>query len=174
MISQLFFEDYIFFAALSLLSVLSGLLVKLSMSALGASRAEKNLFMFDELIGHLLIRKNSLQTFIRISLWNMMVSSIVIISGAVTFGALPLVWAFLNLGLFSPDLNLFRAYLYPWVEEAASILSVALGTWIGQNLYAFPSGFPIFVWMVIIIFGLYLVSSLLETLKIHNVRILNS
>ncbi|HIE19312.1 TPA: hypothetical protein EYP75_06260 [Candidatus Bathyarchaeota archaeon] len=169
MISQPFFEEYMFFVALTLLSVFSGLLIRLSMLALRASALQKRVFVLDELIGHLLIRKNSLQTFIRISLWNMMVSSLVIISGAVTFGVLPLIWAFLNLGLFFPDLNLFRAYLYPWVEEAANILSTALGIWIGRNLYAFPIEFPFFLWTVIIIFGLYMASSLLETLKIHNV-----
>jgi len=165
--SQPFFEEYLFFIALTLLSVLSGLLIRFLTSALGTAKTEKHIFMLDELIGQLLLRKGFLQTFIRIYLWNTLVSSIVICSGAITLGVFPLVWAFLNLGLFSPDVDLFRIHLYPWIEEATNILSAALGAWTGQNLYAFPSALPFFAWTSISIFGFYMVSALLETFKIH-------
>jgi len=167
MSGQSFFEEYLFFIALTLLSISSGLLIRFLASALGIAKMQKSVFMLDELIGQILLRKSFLQTFTRIYLWNVLISSIVICSGIITLGVLPLVWAFLNLGLFFPDIDLFRLHLYPWIEEAANILSAALGAWIGQNLHAFPSAFPFFAWTAISLFGLYMVSALLETFKIH-------
>jgi len=168
MISQSFFEEYLFFIALTLISVLSGLAVRLLTSALGIAKLQKRVFVIDELIGQLLLRKGFLQTFTRIYLWNILVSSIIICSGAITLGVLPLVWAFLNLGLFFPDVDLFKLYLHPWLEEATNILSAALGVWIGQDLHEFPAVFPVFAWAIMGIFGLYMVSALLETFKIHH------
>jgi len=167
MSGQLFFEEYLFFIALTLLSVFSGLLIRFLASALGIAKLQKRVFILDELIGQFLLRKSFLQIFTRIYLWNVLISSIVICSGIITLGVLPLVWAFLNLGLFFPDVDLFRHYLYPWIEEATNIFSAALGAWIGQNLHAFPSAFPFFVCTAISISGLYMVSALLETFKIN-------
>jgi len=168
MIGQSFFEEYLFFIALTLISVLSGLIIRLLTLALGITKMQKCVFVIEELIGQILLRKGVLQTFTRIYLWNILVSSIVICSGAITFGVFPLVWAFLNLGLFLPDVVIFRLYLHPWIEEAANILSAALGVWIGQNLHEFPGVFPVFAWTAMSIFGLYMVSALLETFKIHH------
>jgi len=168
MSGQLFFEEYLFFIALTLLSVFSGLLTRFLASALGIAKLQKRVFILDELIGQFLLRKSFLQTFTRIYLWNILISSIVICSGAITLGVFPLIWAFLNLGLFFPDVDLFRLHLYPWIEEATNILSAALGAWVGQNLHVFPSAFPFFAWAVISISGLYMVSAILETFKIYH------
>jgi len=168
MFGQPFIEEYLVFVALTLLLVLSGLAIKLLTSVLGIMRMQRHAFVLDELIGQLLHRRDFLQTFIRICAWNIMISSIIFCSGALTLGVLPLVWAFINLGLFFPDANLFRLHLYLWIEETANILSVALGIWIGQNLYALSENFQIFVWTSMSIFSLYVVSSLLETFEIHN------
>jgi len=168
MTGQSFFEGYLFFIALTLISVLSGLALKLLTLALGIEKLQKRVLVIDEVIGQLLLREGFLQTFTRICLWNILVSFIIIFSGAITVGVLPIVWAFLNLGLFSPDMGLFKIHLHPWIEEAANILSVALGAWIGQNLNEFPTVFPVFAGMIISIFGLYAFSALLETLKIHH------
>jgi len=171
MINPSFLEEYIFFIFLVLISVSSGLLIRLLTSFLGISTSGKRIFSSDEVIGQILIREKPLQTFIRIYLWNMTISFIVIISGAVTFGVLPLVWAFLNLGFLFPDLNLFRFYLSPWIEESANILSAALGIWVGYNLHAFPQEYLSLLWIAISLSGLYVVSALMETFEIHESRI---
>ena len=167
MIRQPSFGEFPFFAALALLLVLSGLLIRF-LASLASMELRKHAFVLDELTSQLLPRKNFLQTFARICVWNVLVSLIVICSGAITLGILPMVWAFFNLGLFFPDVNLFKLYLYPWIEEAANILSVALGIWIGQTLYVFSGSFPIFAWITIIISSLYVISALLEAFEIHQ------
>jgi len=167
MIIQSFFEEYLFFIALTFILVLSGLTARFLILALGFAKLQKGVFVIDELTGHLLVRKGFLQTFIRIGTWNILVSSIVICSGIISLGTLPLVWAFLNLGLFFLDPVLFKRYLYPWIEETANILSAALGAWMGQNLHEFLNVLPVFVWTFTSIFILYMISALLETLKIH-------
>jgi len=169
MIEQAFFEEFPFFIALAVLSVFSGLAIKLSASALGFTALQEHALILDELAGQILSRKNPLETFTRICIWNIIISSIVISSGAITFGVLPAVWAFLNLGLFFPDLSLFKLYVHPWVEEAANILSVALGIWTGQNLHILLSSLSVFAWLVASIFGLYILSALLETSETHDV-----
>jgi len=170
MIGQSFFKDFSFFIVLACLSVLSGLAVKLLASALGVATPQRRAFVLDELIGQILYRSSFLKTFVRLCVWNVAISFIVICSGAISLGVLPAVWAFLNLGLFFPDIEIFKLYVYPWVEEAANILSVALGIWIGQNLYTFLSRFSVFAWAVTGIFGLYMISALLETYEIHKFK----
>jgi len=169
MIEQTFLEGFPFFTALAALSVFSGLAIRLSASALGLATLQKDAVVLDEIAGQILSRKSPLKTFIRICVWNIMISSIVISSGAITLGVLPAVWAFLNLGLFFPYLSLFKLYLYPWIEEAANILSVAFGIWAGQNLHIFLSGLSVSALAVISIFGLYIISALLETYEIYRV-----
>ena len=160
MTGQIFFEDYVLSIALTALAIISGLTVKLLMSPL---RVRMNhTVIYDELIGLMLIRRKLLHTFIGILMWNLMVS------GALTFGILPLVWAFLNLGLSSPCFRLFRMYLHLWVEEVANMLSVTLGVWAGLNLQVLMSIASPFMWILAVTLGLYTLSALLETLKIHK------
>jgi len=168
MIEQSFFKDFPFFIILAVLSVLSGLAIKLLASALGITKLQRHALLLDELIGQILSRKSFLKTFIRICVWNIAISFIIICSGAISLGVLSAVWAFLNLGLFFPNIKLFRLYVYPWLEEAANILSTALGIWIGQNLHTFLSRFPFFAWIVTGISGLYMISALLETYEMHK------
>ena len=166
MTRQIFFGDYILSIVLTALAIMSGLTVKLLMPPLRAGMRQTAIY--DELIGLMLIRRRPLHTFIRILIWNLMVSSLIIVSGALTLGTLPLVWAFLNLGLSFPCLRLFRAYLHLWVEESANMLSVTLGVWAGLNLQVLMNATSRFMWILAIILGLYTVSALLETLKIHE------
>ena len=166
MTGQIFFEDYVLSIALTALAIISGLIVKLLMSPLRVGM--RRTAIYDELIGLMLIRRRLLHTFIRILIWNLMVSSLIIVSGALTFGILPLIWAFLNLGLSFPCLRLFRAYLHLWVEEAANMLSVTLGVWAGLNLQVLMRAASPFIWILAVILGLYTLSALLETLKIHE------
>jgi len=166
MTGQIFLGDYVLSIALTALAIISGLTVKLLMSPL---RVRMNhTVIYDELIGLMLIRRKLLHTFIGILMWNLMVSSIVMVSGALTFGILPLVWAFLNLGLSSPCFRLFRMYLHLWVEEVANMLSVTLGVWAGLNLQVLVSIASPFMWILAVTLGLYTLSALLETLKIHK------
>ena len=166
MTGQIFSGDYILSITLTALAIMLGLTVKLLMPPLkGGMRWTAT---YDELIGLMLIRRRPLRTFIRILIWNLMVSSLIIVSGALTFGILPLVWAFLNLGLSFPCLRLFRAYLHLWVEEAANMLSVTLGVWAGLNLQVLIRVASPFMWILTVIFSLYTFSALLETLKIHE------
>jgi len=46
----------------------------------------RQMAIYDELIGLMLILRRLLHTFIRILIWNLMASSTVIVSGALTFG----------------------------------------------------------------------------------------
>ena len=166
MTGQIFFEDYVLSIALTALAIISGLIVKLLMSPLRVGM--RRTAIYDELIGLMLIRRRLLHTFIRILIWNLMVSSLIIVSGALTLGILPLVWAFLNLGLSFPCLRLFRAYLHLWAEETANMLSVILGVWVGLNFQILMGAISQFMWMLTITFGLYALSALLETIKIHG------
>ena len=166
MTGQIFFGDYILSIVLTALAIISGLTVKLLMPPLKVGM--RRTAIYDELIGLMLIRRRLLHTFIRILIWNLMVSSLIIVSGALTFGILPLVWAFLNLGLSFPCLRLFRAHLHLWVEETANMLSVTLGVWAGLNLQALIRAASPFMWIFAVILGLYTISALLESLKIHE------
>ena len=166
MTGQIFSGDYILSIVLTALTIISGLTVKLLMPPLKVGM--RRTAIYDELIGLMLIRRRLLHTFIRILIWNLMVSSLIIVSGALTFGILPLVWAFLNLGLSFPCLRLFRAHLHLWVEEIANMLSVTLGVWAGLNLQALMRAASPFMWILAVILGLYTISALLESLKIHE------
>ena len=166
MTGQIFFGDYILSIVLTALAIISGLTVKLLMPPLKVGM--RRMAIYDELIGLMLIRRRLPHTFIRILIWNLMVSSLIIVSGALTFGILPLVWAFLNLGLSFPCLRLFRAHLHLWVEETANMLSVTLGVWAGLNLQALIRAASPFMWIFAVILGLYTISALLESLKIHE------
>ncbi len=168
MIDQSLLEEFTFSITLAVLSILSGLAIKLLASSLGLTTLQKHALILDEIVGQILSRKSFLKTFTRICVWNSMVSSVIICSGAITLGVLPAVWAFLNLGLFFSGLGLFKLYAYPWVEEAANILSVAFGIWIGRNPCIFLSNLPIFAWIFTGIFGLYIISALLETYEMHK------
>ncbi|RLI44061.1 hypothetical protein DRO64_04650 [Candidatus Bathyarchaeota archaeon] len=162
----IFSGGYILPIALTSLAIISGLTVKLLMPSLGIRMRRTD--TYEELIGLMLIRRRLPNTFIRILTWNLMVSFLVIISGALTFGTLPLVWAFLNLGLSFPCLRLFRVYLHLWAEETANMLSVILGVWVGLNFQILMGAISQFMWMLTITFGLYALSALLETIKIHG------
>ena len=166
MTGQIFFGDFILSIILTALAIISGLTVKLLMPPLRVGMRRTDIY--DELIGLMLIRRRLLHTFIRILIWNLMVSSLIIVSGALTLGILPLVWAFLNLGLSFPCLRLFRAYLHLWVEETANMLSVTLGVWAGLNLQALMRAASPSMWILAVILGLYTISALLESLKIHE------
>ncbi|RLI44152.1 hypothetical protein DRO64_04485 [Candidatus Bathyarchaeota archaeon] len=106
MIVQIFFGDYVLSIALTALAIISGLTVKLLMSPLRAGMNQT--VIYKGLIGLMLIRRKLLHAFIGIRIWNLMVSSIVMVSGALTFGILPLAWAFLNLGLSFPCFRSFK------------------------------------------------------------------
>jgi hypothetical protein len=167
MISQLLLADLLHFIIYATLLILSGLAVRLSASSLGPA-TRRSTPIDGGIIRSLLVRKSPLETFIRIYGWNVAVSSLVIFSGSITLGVLPAVWAFINLGVLFPDLNLFKIYAYPWVEETANVLSVAFGMWIGRNLDVLLSSPAILPWIALIIPGTYMISVLLETYEIHR------
>jgi len=166
----MFPADLLGFIILAAILVLTGLAVKILASALGLASAKGGFLMDGEMMESLLIRKSRLGTFLRIYGWNIAVSSMVIISGMISLGVIPAAWAFINLGFFFPDLNIFRVYVYPWVEEPANILSVALGMWIGRNLTVLLSGSTVLPWIVMVMLGIYMISALLEAYEIHGCK----
>ena len=162
------FSDSIF---LTVLAVLTGLAVKILTVKLGIKKLQEQAAFLDELTGRLVVRRSLPQTFARLYVWNLFISFIVITAGLVTFGVLSIIWAFLNLGLFSSDHNVFRRHIHPWLEAAATVLSAALGLWGGQNLQVLlnsSQAFPITA--ISIIFLLYGAAALLETLEIRRLR----
>jgi len=166
MIDSLSLEGYVTSIILTLLFVLFGAVLKISISFLGSTRLHGFTFVCDEIIKPILHRKNNFQTFTRICLWNIMISFIVICSGVISLGILPIVWAFFNLGLFSPNANFFRRYLHSWIEEIDHILSAALGLWIGRNIQIFANNLPTFIEIIAFIFALYVVSASAEVAEI--------
>jgi len=159
-------EGYITSIILALLFVFFGLILKVSISFLRSTRLYEFASVRDEIIKPILHRKDNFQTFTRICLWNIGISFTVICSGAISLGILPIVWAFFNLGLFSPDADFFKQYLHAWIEETANILSAALGLWIGRNIQIFVRDFLTLMEMIIFIFTLYVVSAKVETAEI--------
>jgi hypothetical protein len=155
----------------SVLAVLTGLAANLTSSKLGIRKPREQAKMLDEFTGSLLVRRSLLQTLARLWLWNIAVSFAIILTGFITLGAFPIVWAFLNLGLFSPEISIFKRCIHPWLETAAVTLSAALGIWGGLRLNALlnsPGMIPPSV--ITLILGLYAISALLETLEIRQTR----
>ena len=161
----------------SALAAVAGLTIKLTTSKLGIWEPSERAALLDDLTGRLLVRRSTLQTLTRIYCWNILLSFAIIASGLITFGVLPVVWAFLNLGVFSPSANAFRRYLHPWLETAAVILSASLGIWGGArlNLVLRDPGI-IQSSLIVLVLGLHGIAAMLETLEIRRIegRVLKS
>ncbi|MCW4027236.1 MAG: hypothetical protein NWE76_07120 [Candidatus Bathyarchaeota archaeon] len=155
----------------SVLAAMAGLVVKFTTSRLGIWEPSERAAVLDELIGRLLVRKSTLQTLARTFCWNILLSFAIIASGFISFGILPVVWIFLNLGVFSAGKGMFMRYTHPWLETAALILSASLGIWGGARLGLLlyhpnivqPSVF-------ILILGLHGIAATLETSETHSPR----
>jgi len=145
-----------------------GLTVKFSASKLGLKKPSEQAAMLDEFIGGLLVRRSRFRTFTRICLWNILVSFVIAAAGFLTMGALPIVWAFLGLGLFSPDINIFKRYLHSWLETVAVVLSASLGIWGGQNLNLVLMNLSMIPpTIIILILGLHVFAAVMETSKMY-------
>jgi len=157
--------------ALLVFASLTGLTIRLAALKIGISEPLEQTAMLDESIGGLFVKRSPLQTFLRIFLWNILLSYAIVIVGFLTFGIFPIIWIFLHLGLFCPKISIFKRCLYCWFEASAVILSASLGIWGGlkSNLLLENPGMipPPFV---ILILELYAFSALLETLEICQVR----
>ena len=154
----------------SALAAVSGLAVKFTTSKLGIWELSERAALLDDLTGKLLVRRSALYTLTRICCWNVLLSFAIIVSGLITFGVFPVIWAFLNLGVFGPGMNTFRRYLHPWLETAAVILSASLGIWGGAR-FGFVLVDPGMIQpsVIILILGLYGIAAMLETLEIHRI-----
>ena len=155
----------------SVLAAITGLTVKFTTSKLGVCSPSERAAVLDDLIGRLLVRKSAFQTLARIFWWNILLSFAIITSGFISFGVLPVVWIFLNLGVFSAGKGMFMRYTHPWLETAALILSASLGVWGGARLGLLlyhPSIVQPSVFVLIL--GLHGIAAMLETSETHQRR----
>jgi len=155
--------------ALTVLAALVGLAVKLVASRLDIKRFQQQAAFFDEYTGRLLVRRSPTKTFAGLYAWNLLISAAIIASGLITLGVLPLVWAFLNLGLFGSSINMLKRYLHAWLEGAATLLSAGFGVWAGQNLDMLlksPRATPYGIILLILMF--YGAAAALETMEVRR------
>jgi hypothetical protein len=149
---------------ISTISVLLGLTIRFIITRLGIKEPLERTSWINDLINNIVIRRNTFQTFLRLSIWNFFISFLLIVSGFFTFGLSPVIWIFLNLGIFMKDINMFKRYFYSWFETIAIILSASLGIWGGLRIDQILNNsnvIPITIPIVIII--LYVSSALLES-----------
>ncbi len=155
--------------ALSVFTGLVGLAVRLSASRLGVKEPMERAAELDKFTGDLLIRRSPLQTFLGLSLWNLLISLVVILAGFLTLGVVPIIWIFFNLGLLGPQPNIFKDYPHCWLEASAFIASASLGIWGGLKLNLVLANLGLIpLTTVIFILGLHISAALLETLEIHK------
>jgi len=157
--------------ALATLAALTGLAVNFLAVRLGLGEHLDRATTLDDFVGKLLVKRSALRTFLGLYLWNILASALVVTSGFLTMGIFPIIWVLLNLGLFCPEITIFKRYLYCWFEAPAFILSSSLGIWGGvklnillENLGLIPPTF------IILILVLYAFSAFLETLEISGSR----
>lgn len=164
-----FLRDLSYGIVYSAVAAVAGLTIKFTTSRLGIWEPSERAALLDELTGRLLVRRSTLQTLTRICCWNVLLSFAVIASGLITFGVFPIVWTFLNLGVFSPSVNAFTRYLHPWLETAAVIISASLGIWGGARLSLVLGNLGMIQPSVIIlVLGLQGIAAMLETLEIRR------
>lgn len=146
-------------------AMLAGLLVSLSASRLGARAHVEVATEIDEFTGALLVRRKLLQTFLGIFIWNLFLSSLVVLAGFATMGVVPVVWAFLNLGLLLPTLDYLKYYVHCWFETSAVLISTSLGVWGGLNLNLVLAGRSIPTAVILFIIALYAFAASLEAME---------
>ncbi|OYT44187.1 hypothetical protein B6U84_04575 [Candidatus Bathyarchaeota archaeon ex4484_40] len=120
----------------------------------------------DDLVSYLLVRRSVPSTLLRIFLWNLSITLLLILVGLVTFGVFPLVWTFITLGLAAPSLSSFREHLHLWFEVSAFLLSASLGLWGGLRISNLQTGLdlvplPLIGFIIVLQFS----ASMLEALE---------
>jgi len=167
--SLAFLRELYFGVGCVVIAAAAGQAIKLVASKLGREKLSQEGTMMDEFMTNLLVRRSPSKTFVRLAVWNVLVSFIVISGGLISLGTISIIWAFLHLGLLGPGISILMRYPHSWVEISAVILSSALGIWGGLNFHSFlnnSAAVPTAIFALVL--GLHVCSALLETLEIRR------